>query len=45
MLFLASMHADVRDLLLSTGMRPCTGGESCHYHRLLLMQPFSIRVH
>jgi hypothetical protein len=28
MLFLASMHADVRDLLLSTGMRPCTGGES-----------------
>lgn len=26
MLFLASMHGDARDLLLSTGMRPCTGG-------------------
>lgn len=25
MLFVASMHGDARDLLLATGMRPCTG--------------------
>lgn len=38
MLFLASMHGDVRDLLLATGMRPCTGGDGSAFCEIKNLQ-------